>query len=194
MQHINDYILAFLLVAVISFVPSRTIMYLITERKNDEKQVQKTFGIRPLEYWMTALLWDSFTAILFVALTAGILKAFGIKALAESSNLPAALLLMFFYCICMNCLVYLLEKAFHEPSLGQIVILTLSVFTGIATLILMLLLFFFWWIRPIVETRKLLSIVLLILPPYAAGKLKHFFQKVKIFLRILFFVFRWRFS
>jgi ABC-type amino acid transport system permease subunit len=170
LQLINDYTLALLLVAVISFVPSRTIIYFITERTSDEKQVQKSFQVRTFEYWLAALIWDSFISILYMALAAVIIAAFGVKALSNGSNLPAALLLIFFYCLCMNCAVYLLEKLFQEPSLGQIVTLTVAVFIGISTLILMLLLFFFWWLKPIVEARKLLNIIFLLLPPFAAGK------------------------
>ena len=170
LQHISDYILALLLVAVVSFLPSKNIIYLIVERTTDEKQVQRSFGIKPMVYWTSAFLWDSLITLVFVACSAIIIKAFGVEALSDSSNLAASLLLIFCYCTCMNCLVYILEKGFQEPSLGQIVTLTVAVFIGIGTLVVMLLLFFFWWIRPIVEARKLLNIVLLVLPPYAVGR------------------------
>jgi hypothetical protein len=112
------------------------------------------------------------------AVCAAIVKAFSIKALSEGSNFPATLILILSYCVCMHCLVYIVEKSFQEPSFGQIVMLTVSVFTGIGTLVIMLLLFFVWWIRPIVKARKLLSVLLLIFPPYALGTLVFIFQEL----------------
>jgi len=171
LQHINDYTLALLMVALISFVPCRTILYLVTERTSDEKQIQRSFSIGIFEYWTAALLWSILISFLFVGFAAIIIKAFGVKAMSLGSNFLATLLLIFCYSICMNCLIFLTEKIFQDPSLGQIISLTTAVFTGISTLVLMLLLFFFWWIKPIVEARKLLNILFLLLPPFAAGKI-----------------------
>ena len=68
-------------------------------------------------------------------------------------------------------MIYLVEKVFTEPGVGQVLVFTGCLFTGVLTLILMLLMQMYWWIKPLADARKLLQILFLILPPYALGKI-----------------------
>ena len=68
-----------------------------------------------------------------------------------------------------NSFIYLAEKAFSEPSMGQIILLASFIFFGLLTLILMLLLLMFWWIPVLKDTKKVLEVLLLVFPPYALG-------------------------
>ena len=61
------------------------------------------------------------------------------------------------------------EKAFSEPSMGQIILLASFIFLGLMTLVVMLLLLMFWWVAHLQEAKKVLDVVLLIFPPYALG-------------------------
>ena len=69
-----------------------------------------------------------------------------------------------------NSFIYLAEKAFSEPSLGQIILLTSFIFFGLGSLVVMLLLLMFWWLPALQEAREVLEVLLLIFPPYALGR------------------------
>ena len=170
LQHVSDYTLALLLLTVISFVPTSSIIYLIQERTSEEKLVLRTFSVGPFMYWITSFIWDVIVSLIFVVISAAIIKIFGVKSFSAGLNFPATLLLFFLYSQTVNTFVYLLEKVFTEPSIGQVLIFTGCVFTGVLTLILMLLFYMYWWIKPLADARKYLSTILLILPPYALGE------------------------
>ena len=66
-------------------------------------------------------------------------------------------------------MVYLAEKGFTEPSMGQILLLASFIFTGLLCLVVMLLLMMFWWMPKLQKAKKVLEVLLLIFPPYALG-------------------------
>ena len=68
-----------------------------------------------------------------------------------------------------NSFIYLAEKMFTEPSMGQIILLASFIFFGLISLVLMLLLLMFWWIPVLQDVKKVLEVVLLLFPPYALG-------------------------
>lgn len=170
LQHVSDYTLALFLLTVVSFVPVSSIIYLIQERTTEEKLVLKTFGVGPIMYWTVNLVWDSMIAIVFLLVSAATIKIFGIKSFSADLNFVATLLLFFLFCLSINTMIYLIEKAFTEPGVGQVLVFTGSLLTGVLTLILMLLMQMYWWIKPLADARKLLKTLFLILPPYALGK------------------------
>ena len=77
---------------------------------------------------------------LFVLLGGCIMQAFQIQAYTKGANFAAVLLLLFLYCLTSTSLVYTLEKAFDEPSLGQLSILCGNILVGLSTLLLMTML------------------------------------------------------
>jgi hypothetical protein len=194
-QHISDYSLALLMLAVLTFVPTSSIVYLVQERTSQEKlvsapspddpmpsQVQRSFSVGPFTYWIASLLWDSAVSITFLVVAAIIIQAFQVgtsllqvllprqvRSYTAGENFPATILLMFLFCLASNCFIYLAEKAFTEPSMGQIILLASFIFFGLITLVLMLLLMMFWWISALQDARKVLEVVLLLFPPYALG-------------------------
>ena len=169
LQHVSDYTLALLILAVVSFVPSSSIIFLIQERRNEEKLVLKTFGIGPGIYWTVTLMWDICVALLFVIISAALIQIFGVRSFSHGLNFPATILMFLAYCLNINCLIYLVEKLFNEPSFGQVLVFTGCVFTGVFTLIIMMLCQMYWWIKPLADARKILSTALLVIPPYALG-------------------------
>ena len=54
--------------------------------------------------------------------------------------------------------------------MGQIILLTSFIFTGLASLVVMLLLLMFWWLPALQEAREVLELLLLLFPPYALGR------------------------
>ena len=172
-QHISDYSLALLMLTVVTFVPTSTIVYLIQERTSEEKLVQRTFGVGPITYWTASLIWDTFISLIFLALSSVIIQLFQVRSFTERSNFSASLLLMFVFCMTSNAFIYLAEKRFKEPSMGQIILLTSFIFLGLIFLVLMLLLFMFWWIKPLQDAKKILEVILLVFPPYALGNVAY---------------------
>ena len=182
-QHISDYALALLMAVVLTFLPASSIIYLIEERKTEQKLVQRTFGVGPFTYWLSAFLWDAVISLLFLSLATLVIYIFQIRSFTANNNLGATVLLMFLYLMASNGLIYILEKAFSEPSLGQIIVLTSFIFISLVTSITMLLLTMFWWIPALRDMKKLLEVLLLIFPPYA---LSITFKRIyKSFIKIL---------
>ena len=104
-------------------------------------------------------------------LSAIIIKIFDVRSFSHDLNYPATLLLFLCYCMTINTMIYVAEKRFSEPSYGQVLVFSGCIITGCFTLVIMLLFFMLYWIQHIADARKLLSIVFLVLPPYALGKL-----------------------
>ena len=169
-QHISDYSLSLLMAVVLTFLPASSIIYLIEERTTEQKLVQRTYKAGPLTYWTAVFLWDLCRDLLFLSLAALVIFLFQVRSFTANQNLGASLVLMLLYCTASNSLVYLLEKCFREPSMGQIIVLTSFIFTSLLTSITMLMLTMFWWIRPLQKAKEFLEIFLLIFPPYALSK------------------------
>ena len=169
-QHISDYSLSLLMAVVLTFLPASSIIYLIEERTTEQKLVQRTYKAGPLTYWTAVFLWDLCRDLLFLSLAALVIFLFQVRSFTANQNLGASLVLMLLYCTASNSLVYLLEKCFREPSMGQIIVLTSFIFISLLTSITMLMLTMFWWIRPLQKAKEFLEIFLLIFPPYALSK------------------------
>ena len=166
-QHISDYALSLLMAVVLTFLPASTIIYIIEERRTEQKLVQRTFGVGPFTYWISIILWDLITNLIFLSLAAIILYIFQIRSFTAKDNLGASILLMFLFLTASNSFVYIVEKIFSESSFGQIIVLTSFIFISLASSVTMLLLTMFWWIIPLQKAKKVLEVVLLLLPPYA---------------------------
>ena len=186
-QHISDYSLSLLMAVVLTFLPASSIIYLIEERTTDQKLVQRTYKVGPLTYWTAVLVWDLLLDLVFLGMAALIILAFQVRSFTANDNLGASVLLMLLYCLASNSLVYLLEKCFREPSMGQIIVLTSFIFTSLLTCITMLLLTMFWWIRPLQKAKEILQVLLLVFPPYALSKFE-FLNFTYVHTLILYFI------
>ena len=170
-QHISDYSLSLLMAVVLTFLPATSIIYLIEERRTEQKVVQGTFGVGPITYWISVILWDLFTNLAFLSVAMLIIYAFQVRSFTANNNLQATFLLMFFFLLTSNSLIYLIEKLFTEPSLGQIIILTCFIFTSLTTSIIMLLATMFWWIASLRKAKEIFEVVFLLFPPYALSNI-----------------------
>ena len=173
LQHVSDYTLALLLLTAVSFVPASSIIYLIQERMNEEKLVLRTFKVGPILYWTSNLVWDLCITLIFLIISAAVIKIFGVRSFSEGPNFFATLALFLMYCLTINTFIYMIEKCFREPSFGQVIIFTGCIFSGVLTLMVMLLLYMYWWIKPLADAREFLITTLLIIPPYALGNLQN---------------------
>ena len=106
-QHISDYSLALLMLTVVTFVPTSSIVYLVQERTSQEKlvnhtnslspemhliisslftfyakilfQVQRSLGCGPLTYWAASLLWDTAVTCTFLAIASVVIQVFQVR-------------------------------------------------------------------------------------------------------------------
>ena len=85
--------------------------------------------------------------LLFIGVCAGLFAAFGVSSYTANLNLPSVLLLLFAYCIATTSGVYLAEKAFDEPSMGQLIVLSTNMLIGMLTLVIILILNALWWVE-----------------------------------------------
>ena len=146
MQKLSDYGVSLMVLLSVGFLPSSFISYLIGERKREEKQVQIVSGVPKLTYWLATFLWDIFVMFSFLSICLAVILGFDISSFTARQNLPAALLLIFSFWLASASLVYILEKCFDEPSMGQLVILCGNVLIGLTTLIITLILQALWWV------------------------------------------------
>ena len=58
LQGIADTGIALTILTAFCFIPAGYTIYLIKERINAERQLQRICGVGTLLYWFTALLWD----------------------------------------------------------------------------------------------------------------------------------------
>ena len=85
--------------------------------------------------------------LLFIGVCAGLFSAFGVSSYTARLNLPSVLVLLFAYCMATTSAVYLAEKLFDEPSMGQLIILCTNMLIGMLTLVITLILNALWWVK-----------------------------------------------
>ena len=82
----------------------------------------------------------------FLLICALIFVLFGLSTFTAHENLLSAIILMFAFCLASTAFIYLVEKAFSEPSMGQLVVLCSTTLIGLMTLVVTLILQLLWWI------------------------------------------------
>ena len=54
---------------------------------------------------------------------------------------------MLTFCLSSTAFVYCIEKAFRDPSMGQLVVLCSTILIGMVTLVITLILQMLWWLQ-----------------------------------------------
>lgn len=167
MQRAGDAGIALIILVGFIFIPTSFVFYIVRERTQEEKQLQRIFGVGSLLYWFSSLLWDMLIVVLAVGLSAIIISSFQLPIYTARLNFPAVLALLFLFGWAMTNLVYLMEKLFSEPSLAFMILYCLALFVGINTMILRLLIDVF----KLIDVSPLFNLyferITLIFPPYA---------------------------
>ncbi|KAI1293754.1 Phospholipid-transporting ATPase ABCA1 [Halotydeus destructor] len=146
MQRAGDTGISLIILVGFLFIPTSFVFYLVRERTEEEKQLQKIFGVGPVLYWFSAILWDMFTVAIAVLLSGCIIFCFQIPIYTNRLNFPGVLCLLFLFGWAMTSLVYLTERFFNEPSIAFMVIYCLALFVGIMTMVMKLLIDVFQWL------------------------------------------------
>ncbi|RWS28178.1 ATP-binding cassette sub-family A member 1-like protein, partial [Leptotrombidium deliense] len=167
MQRAGDAGIALIILVGFVFIPTSVVFFLVGERTREEKQLQRIFGVGTLLYWFSALIWDMVTIIVSVALSAVIIITFQLPVYTARLNLPAVLLLLFFFGWAMISIVYLMEKMFQESSIAFMVIYCLALFVGMNTMVMRLLIDVFKIVEVSSTFKSTFETVALVFPPYA---------------------------
>ena len=82
-----------------------------------------------------------------LAINVGVFLAFGIPTFTANDNLIGSSILILSFWLCSASFVYLIEGAFNEPSMGQLLVLCANTLIGLVTLLVSLILQSFWWLK-----------------------------------------------
>ena len=167
MQKAGDAGIALIILVGFSFIPISFAFYLVRERMNEEKQMQRMLGVGTWLYWSCALIWDMLMICAGVLACALILWLFHLPIYTTRMNLPAILLLLLLFGWAMCGAVHLLEKLFTEPSIAFMVIYCATLFVGIHTMLLRLLVDVFQLLQVNDTFRITCERLALIFPPFA---------------------------
>ena len=98
-----------------------------------------------------------------MAVCVGLFLAFDLTQFTARLNLIAVSVLVLMFWMASASLVYLFEKAFDEPSMGQLVVLCGNSLIGLLTLMISLILQLLWWI-PVIFCILLITVKNIISP------------------------------
>lgn len=166
MQRSGDVGIGLIILVGFVFIPTSFVFYIVRERTQEEKQLQRIFGVGSCFYWLAAIVWDMIILMIAVLLSACIIKIFQLPIYTARSNLSAVLTLLFLFGWSMTTLVYLLEKLFDEASVAFMVIYCLALFIGINTMVIRLLIDVFKLIQVSPLFKVYFEWIAMIFPPY----------------------------
>lgn len=138
-QVITDLFVALTIILAMGFIPASFVVYLVHEKASNGKHQQLLTGISPVMYWFSNYCWDFVNYLVPLLVCVIIFAAF--QAMAYSgANLPAIVVLLLFYGLCMTPLMYCAEPLFAVPSTAYVTLICLNIFTGtISTLAILTL-------------------------------------------------------
>lgn len=167
MQKAGDAGIALIILVGFVFIPTSFVFYIVKERVNEEKHMQRIFGVGTVLYWFAAVVWDMII-VLFSVLVAGcIIYSFQMPIYTTRLNFPAIMLLLLLFGWAMISVVYILEKFFDEASISFMVIYCLSLFVGINTMVFRLLIDVFNLLQVSPTFKLTFERIALIFPPFA---------------------------
>ncbi|RWS11467.1 ATP-binding cassette sub-family A member 1-like protein [Dinothrombium tinctorium] len=167
MQRAGDAGIALIILVGFVFIPTSVVFYIVKERTQEEKQLQRIFGIGTFLYWFSAMLWDMLSVIVAVIFSAIIIVMFQLPIYTARLNLFAVMALLLCFGWAMISIVYLMEKLFHESSIAFMVIYCLALFVGMNTMVMRLLIDVFKILEVSQAFKSTFESVALVLPPYA---------------------------
>lgn len=167
MQKAGDSGIALIILVGFVFIPTSFVFYIVKERKNEEKHMQRIYGVGTTLYWTVSIVWDM-TIVFFSVLVAGaIIWSFQMPIYVSRLNFPAIVLLLLLFGWAMISVVYILEKFFDESSIAFMVIYSLSLFVGINTMVFRLLIDVFNLLQVSPIFKATFERVALLFPPFA---------------------------
>uniref|UniRef100_H3B4F4 ABC transporter domain-containing protein n=1 Tax=Latimeria chalumnae TaxID=7897 RepID=H3B4F4_LATCH len=164
-----DVLVSICVIFAMSFVPASFVLFLIEERVSKAKHLQFVSGVNPTIYWLANYAWDMCNYIVPASMVVIIFICFQQKSYVSASNLPALILLLFFYGWSITPLMYPASFIFSIPSTAYVVLTCLNLFIGIngsvATFVLEL-----FTDKNLNDVNNILKKVFLIFPHFCLGR------------------------
>ncbi|OWF51665.1 ATP-binding cassette sub-family A member 3-like [Mizuhopecten yessoensis] len=129
----TGFTIAFTILFGMAFLSTSFIIFLIKERANGAKHLQKVSGVSNLAYWASSFSWDIINYLIPVLLIMAVFAAFQTEAYSGGGRLGYVFLLFLLYGIACLPFVYLLHYLFNVPATGMVVVTMLNIVTGLAT-------------------------------------------------------------
>ena len=167
MQKAGDSGIALIILVGFVFIPTSFVFYIVKERTNEEKHMQRIFGVGTTLYWFVAVVWDMIIVLFSVLVAGAIIWSFQMPIYTTRLNFPAIMLLLLLFGWAMISVVYILEKFFDEASIAFMVIYCLALFVGINTMVFRLLIDVFNLLQVSPTFKLTFERIALIFPPYA---------------------------
>nr|CAH59462.2 ATP-binding cassette transporter sub-family A [Pecten maximus] len=129
----TGFTVAFTILFGMAFLSTSFIIFLIKERANGAKHLQKVSGVSNIAYWASSFSWDIINYLLPVLCIMAVFAAFGTEAYSNGGRLGYVFILFFIYGTACLPFVYLLHYLFDVPATGMVVVTMLNIVTGLAT-------------------------------------------------------------
>ncbi|XP_043481651.1 ATP-binding cassette sub-family A member 13 isoform X2 [Leptopilina heterotoma] len=169
LQHVADVGIAIVLLVAFSLVGAQGAKELVRERLSEEKCILYLAGVHPVTYWTTALIWDLSVFQTAITLALVVFEIFGLPAYVARDNLMGVTLLLSMFAWAVVPFTHLVEKAFDDSSLSNMVLFCVNTFLGVAALTTILVIDILGKSQTAADVRNFLHHVLLLLPQYALG-------------------------
>lgn len=188
MQKAGDSGIALIILVGFVFIPTSFVFYIVKERKNEEKHMQRIYGVGTTLYWFVSIVWDLIIVFFSVLVSGAIIWSFQMPIYTSRLNFPAIVLLLLLFGWAMISVVYIMEKFFDESSIAFMVIyclvsflvikeiledfiltfyLTQALFVGINTMVFRLLIDVFNLLQVSPLFKVTFERVALLFPPFA---------------------------
>ncbi|KAM8899352.1 phospholipid-transporting ATPase ABCA1 isoform 1-T3 [Spinachia spinachia] len=127
----TDVVVSICVIFAMSFIPASFVLFLIQERVNKAKHLQFVSGVNPAVYWLANFAWDMCNYVIPCLIVIFIFLCFQQKAYVSPPNLPALILLLFFYGWAITPMMYPASFIFSVPSTAYVVLTCINLFIGI---------------------------------------------------------------
>uniref|UniRef100_A0AAQ4PPC1 P-type phospholipid transporter n=1 Tax=Gasterosteus aculeatus aculeatus TaxID=481459 RepID=A0AAQ4PPC1_GASAC len=127
----TDVVVSICVIFAMSFIPASFVLFLIQERVNKAKHLQFVSGVNPAVYWLANFAWDMCNYFVPCLIVIFIFLCFQQKAYVSPPNLPALILLLFFYGWAITPMMYPASFIFSVPSTAYVVLTCINLFIGI---------------------------------------------------------------
>ncbi|XP_014474957.1 PREDICTED: ATP-binding cassette sub-family A member 13 isoform X2 [Dinoponera quadriceps] len=169
LQHVADVGVALVLLIAFSLVAAQGTKELVRERLSEEKRILYLAGVHPITYWTTVLIWDFIVFGCAICLAVIVFEIFGLSAYVAKDNLLGVCLLLILFGWAAIPFSHVVEKAFDDSSLSNMVLFCVNTFIGVASLATILVLDIVGKTKTAEDVRNILHYILMIFPQYAFG-------------------------
>nr|KAG5699336.1 hypothetical protein BaRGS_004273 [Batillaria attramentaria] len=123
-----------------AFLTSSFSYFLIRERQCGAKHVQVVSGVGPFAFWLASFAWDMVNYLIPCLALLVVFAAFQVDAYTEDDNMGLVFLLLVVFGMGVIPFTYILQFIFVTPATGFVVIVVISIVSGMFTMLTVVIL------------------------------------------------------